>query len=47
MPGALLAANQRLTPEERLDAFLAYSRLMLELHRAAERLRVVTREPGA
>lgn len=44
---ALLAASQRLTPEERLNAFLAHSRLMLELRRAGERLRVPAREPGA
>jgi hypothetical protein len=42
---ALLAANQRLTPAERLNAFLAHSRLMLELHRAGERLRVPARQP--
>jgi len=31
---ALLAAVRRLTPEQRLDAFLAHSRLMAELYRA-------------
>jgi hypothetical protein len=44
---ALLAASQRLTPEERLNAFLAHSRLMLELCRAGERLRAPAREPGS
>jgi hypothetical protein len=44
---ALLAANQRLTPEERLSAFLAHSRLMLELHRAGQRLRASGQEPDA
>jgi hypothetical protein len=42
---ALLAANQRLTPEERLNAFVA--QMMLELHRAGQRLRAPAREPGA
>jgi hypothetical protein len=43
----LLAASQRLTPEQRLDAFLAHSRLMLELHRAGRRLRAPARESDA
>jgi hypothetical protein len=30
----LLAATQRLTPEERLNAFLRHCRLMMELRRA-------------
>lgn len=30
----LVAANQRLSPEERLDAFLTHSRLMMELYLA-------------
>jgi hypothetical protein len=30
----LLAATQRLTPEQRLDAFLTHSRLMMELYQA-------------
>jgi len=41
---ALVAANQRLTPEQRLNAFLAHSRLMLELHRAGQRLRSPPKE---
>lgn len=37
-PG-LLAAAQRLTPEQRLDAFLAHSRLMMELYLAGQQAR--------
>jgi hypothetical protein len=33
----LIVAVRRLTPEERLRAFLAHSRLMAELHAAARR----------
>ena len=36
---AAIAATQLLTPEERLDAFLEHSQLMMELHEAAENLR--------
>jgi hypothetical protein len=36
---ALLATSQRLTPEERLNAFLAHSRLMMELQVAGLKLR--------
>lgn len=32
----LLAATQRLTPEQRLDAFLTHSRLMMELYLAGQ-----------
>lgn len=35
---ALIEATQRLTPEERLDAFLVHCQLMMELHEAAQRL---------
>jgi hypothetical protein len=35
----LLAATQRLTPEQRLDAFLTHSRLMMELYQAGRRAR--------
>jgi hypothetical protein len=35
----LLAANQRLTPEERLNAFLTHSRLMMELYQAGQAAR--------
>jgi hypothetical protein len=36
---SLLAANQRLTPEQRLEAFLVHCRLMMDLLRAVERAR--------
>jgi hypothetical protein len=35
----LLAANQRLTPAEGLDAYLAHCRLMFDLYRAGQRVR--------
>ncbi len=35
----LLAATQRLTPEQRLDAFLTHSRLMMELYLAGQQAR--------
>jgi hypothetical protein len=36
---ALLADAWRLTPEQRLDAFLAHCQLMMELHAAGQQLR--------
>ncbi len=36
---ALIAATQRLSPEERLNAFLAHCRLMMELYEAGQQLR--------
>jgi hypothetical protein len=36
---AVLAAAQRLRPEERVDAFLAHSRFMVALYHAAQQLR--------
>lgn len=42
-PG-LLAATQRLTPEQRLDAFLTHSRLMMELYLAGQQARA-SRQP--
>lgn len=36
---ALVAANQRLRPEERLDAFLTHSRLVMELYQAGQAAR--------
>jgi hypothetical protein len=36
---ALIASTERLSPEERLNAFLAHSRLLVELHAAGARLR--------
>ncbi|MBL8265782.1 hypothetical protein [Steroidobacter sp.] len=41
-PG-LLAATQRLTPEQRLDAFLTHSRLMMELYQAGQQARETVR----
>jgi hypothetical protein len=35
----LLAATHRLTPEQRLDAFLTHSRLMMELFKAGQQAR--------
>jgi len=35
----LIAAERRLSAEQRLEAFLAHSRLMAELHAAARELR--------
>jgi hypothetical protein len=35
----LVAANQRLSPEERLNAFLTHSRLMMELYKAGQAVR--------
>ena len=43
---ALLAATQRLTPEQRLDAFLTHSRLMMELFQAGQQARE-SRQPKA
>jgi hypothetical protein len=39
----LVVANQRLPPEERLNAFLTHSRLMMELYKAGQSAR--TRAP--
>jgi hypothetical protein len=36
---ALIAETQQLTPEERIRAFLAHSRLLAELHLAGQKLR--------
>jgi hypothetical protein len=36
---ALLAATRRLTPEQRLNAFLAHCQLMMELYAAGQKLR--------
>ena len=38
---ALLAATRLLTPEQRLNAFLAHCQLMTELHAAGQKLRAV------
>jgi hypothetical protein len=36
---ALVEATQRLSPEERLNAFLAHCRLVMELYEAGQRAR--------
>lgn len=36
---ALVEATQRMSPEERLNAFLAHCRLVMELHEAARAVR--------
>jgi hypothetical protein len=41
----LLAATQRLTPEQRLDAFLTHSRLMMELYLAGQQARAARQPP--
>lgn len=38
----LVTANQRLSPEQRLDAFLTHSRLMTELYKAGQAVRTPT-----
>jgi hypothetical protein len=38
----LVAANQRLSPEERLNAFLTHCRLMMELYKAGQSARTPT-----
>jgi len=44
---ALIAATQRLSPEERLNAFLAHSRLMVALHQAGQQIRSASRQTGS
>jgi hypothetical protein len=41
---ALLVATQRLTPEQRLNAFLAHCQLVMELHQAGRQLRSAPRQ---
>lgn len=36
---ALVEATQRLTPEERLNAFLEHCRLVMDLYEAGEKMR--------
>ena len=44
---ALIAATQRLSPEERLNAFLAHSRLMVALYQAGQQIRSASRQTGS
>ena len=41
----LLEADQRLTPEERLEAYVEHSQLMVELYDAGKKLRDSPRPP--
>jgi hypothetical protein len=41
---ALVAATRKLSPTQRLDAFLVHSRLVAELHAAGEKLRESKRQ---
>jgi len=43
---ALVAETQRLTPEQRVEAFLAHSRLLTELYLIGEKLRNSRRHVG-
>jgi hypothetical protein len=40
-----LAAARRLTPEQRLNAFLAHCQLMMELYAAGQKLRSAPEKP--
>jgi hypothetical protein len=42
---ALIEATQRLSPEERLNAFLVHSRLVTQLYEAGQRLRPLGTSP--
>jgi hypothetical protein len=42
---ALVEATQRLSPEERLNAFLAHCRLVIELYEAGQRTRTAQPQP--
>ena len=43
----LIAATQRLSAEERLNAFLAHSRLIVALYQAGKRIRSASRQTGS
>jgi len=42
---ALLAATQRMSPEQRLNAFLMHCQLMMELRLAGQRIEPAPRSP--
>jgi len=42
---ALVEATQRLSPEERLNAFLMHCRLVTELYEAGQKMRVNVPQP--
>ena len=44
---ALIAATQHPSPEERLNAFLAHSRLMVALFKAGQQIRSASRQTGS
>ncbi len=44
---ALIETARRLTPEERLNAFLVHCRLLAELYQAGEQIRAQEQRPGS
>ena len=44
---ALVEATQRLSPEDRVNAFLAHSRLVVELYEAGQKMRAGGSRPPA
>jgi hypothetical protein len=42
---ALVEATQRLSPEQRVNAFLAHSRLIMQLYEAGRKLRAAHSQP--
>lgn len=46
MDQALVVAMRRLTPEQRLDAFLEHCELMMELFQAGQQARQASRNPS-
>jgi hypothetical protein len=44
---ALIEATQRLSPEERLNAFLAHCRLVMELYEAGQKMRAAERRASS
>jgi hypothetical protein len=44
---SLIEATQRLSPEERLNAYLEHCRLMMELYEAGQHLRSRSSPPAA
>ena len=43
---ALIEATQRLTPEERLNAFLTHCKLVMELYEAGRKMRATPPSPS-
>ena len=44
---ALIEATQQMSPEERLEAFLEHSQLVMDLYEAGQRLRADPRQAGS